>query len=64
MVKKIKFYAGKIIVEGIMEEIIEVGGTDSDPIIGMDIISKWHILMNCPNSTFEIANKRNYKISH
>ena len=57
-----KIYSGKIIIEGIVKGIFEIGSVDSEALIGMDLIRDWHILLNGPNGTFEIANKQNYKI--
>jgi predicted aspartyl protease len=53
--EKINFYAGKVLIEGILEEIIMIGGINSDPLIGMDLISKCDILINFSKNTFEIA---------
>jgi len=57
---RVNFYAAKIIIIGIVEEIIEVGGIDSEPLIGMDLICNFHLLLNAPFGTFEIANRSNY----
>lgn len=57
---EVDFYVGKIIVKDILEEIFEIGAVKSSPILGMDFINYWHILINSPNEVFEIANKDNY----
>lgn len=54
--RKVKFYSARIIIDALLNEIIEVGGIDSDPLLGMDIISKWNLFINFPNRTFEISN--------
>lgn len=59
----VKFYSARIIIDNIMDEICEVGGTDHDALIGMDLIMKWHILINSPNDKFEIVNNANYKLT-
>lgn len=52
------FYSVKIIIDGIVDEIYEVGSIGySETIIGMDIIKKWLMLINCSEGIFEIANK-------
>ena len=57
----VMFYSGRIIIEDVLDELVEIGGIDSEPLIGMDLINKLHILINAPNCTFEIANRNNYK---
>ena len=57
----VKYYLAKIIIDDVVNDIVEIGGIDSEAMIGMDLIKEWHILMNGPQGTFEIANKSNYK---
>ncbi len=58
---KTKFYSAKIIVEGVEEVYIEVGAVKFEPIIGRDLINRWHILLNPAFTTFEIVSIANYK---
>lgn len=57
---EVKIYPAKVKIDGVIEEIIEVGFMDADPLIGMDLINKWHLLLNCPYWTFEIVPGTNY----
>ncbi|MGP8215064.1 MAG: aspartyl protease family protein [Bacteroidia bacterium] len=58
--KKVKFYMGKVKIDGVIETLLEVGAIDSEPLIGMNLLSKLHILINSPKGTFEMANKSDY----
>ncbi len=60
----VEYYLCRIIIEEIVDDIFEVGGINSDAMIGMDLMRDWHILMNCPKGTFEIANKLNYNLQN
>ena len=59
---EVKLYLANIVINDIVQGLFEIGGVDSEALIGMDLIKDWHILINCPNGTFEIANNSNYKI--
>lgn len=66
---KIKLYFAKISVEGVEEDVmLKVGGVDFDPLVGRDLINRWHILLNGEigdnGGTFEIANRDNFCLSN
>jgi hypothetical protein len=61
---EVKYYLARIVIDDIVDGIFEIGGIDSDAMIGMDMIKDWHILMNCPDGTFEIANTSNYNLQN
>jgi predicted aspartyl protease len=58
---EIEFYIATITIEDVIEEEVAVGITEGEAIIGMDLLSKLHILINSPHGTFEIANDSNYQ---
>jgi len=58
----VKIYSGEIRIDGIVKGIYEIGGVDSEALIGMDLIKDWHVLIDGPKGTFEIANKHSYKM--
>jgi predicted aspartyl protease len=60
---EVKIYPAKIKIDGVIEGIFEIGGIDcedKDSLIGMNLINELHLLLNCPNRTFEIVNRNNY----
>ena len=61
-VVEVKYYLARIIIEDIVYDVFEVGGIDSDSMIGMVLVKDWHVLINCPQGKFEIANKANYNL--
>jgi predicted aspartyl protease len=55
-------YHARIRLEGVDEAILEVGGWDNAPVIGRDLLNRWHILLNGPHTTFEIVSDKDYKL--
>jgi len=57
---KIKFYSAKVILQDVLDQIIEIGGIDTEPLIGRDIFTTLHMLINYPRGVFELANSNSY----
>jgi|GEM_PF-3662202 len=61
--KDVKFYSAKINIDPVIDSVFEVGVSDDfTPIIGMNLIIKWHTLINGPFKTFEIVSEENYTL--
>jgi len=58
----IKFYLIRLIVEDVDEMSIVVGAADCAPLIGRDVINRWHILLTPKFATFEIVARDKYKL--
>jgi len=57
----VKFYEGKVKIEGIIETELLMGGIETgEPLIGMDLLCYLHLLKNSPKGSFEIVSKENY----
>ena len=61
-VEKDEFYLATVKIDDIFEETIIVGMRSSHPAIGMDIITKLHLIINGPFNSFELANQKDYNV--
>src|ERR1035438_3938915 len=55
----VKIYHAKIVIDGVDDVILKIGsisGDNFEPLIGRDLINRWHVFINGPNCTFEIMN--------
>lgn len=58
-VRRIKFYAAILIIEGVIEERFEVGAIEGEAVIGMDLISQCHLLISCPTEHLKLSIRIN-----